>query len=100
MENNNVNQVEETTLEQAIEETSGRRKVYKDQDFYPYCAIIMCVCAAIGHLIGTYILKDAQMGSGIGMGVGAVLAVIFIKKGGKQIDNSPIKERTKKTNNV
>ena len=96
MENNTVNQVEETTQEKAIEETCGRRKVYKDQDFFPYCAIIMCICAAVGHTIGTYILNNAQMGSGIGMGVGLVGAIIFLKKGGKQIDNMPTKERTKK----
>ena len=33
---------------------------------------------------------------GYGMIIGIVLAIIYIKKGGKQIDTSPTKERTKK----
>ena len=96
VENAVENTAEKVTETEAIEQVSGSKKIYRDQDFYPVCAIIMCICAAIGHLIGTYVLNDAQMGSGIGMGVGVVCAIIFLKKGGKQIDTSPTKERTKK----
>lgn len=103
MENKNVateNIVENTTetvdQTQAIEQVSGRKKVYKDQDFFPVCAMIMCACAAVGDLIGKYIFNDAETFMGYGMFVGIVLAIIYIKKGGKQIDTSPTKERTKK----
>ena len=103
MENKNVtteNTVENATetvdQAQVIEQVSGRRKVYKDQDFYPVCAITMCVCAAVGDLIAKYIFKGSFDGLAIGMIVGVVCSIIFIKKGGKQLDTSPTKEKTKK----
>ncbi len=90
------NSAEQVTETQAIEQVSGRKKVYRDQDFFPVCAMIMCACAAVGDLIAKYIFKGSFDGLAIGMGVGIVLAIIYIKKGGKQIDTSPTKERTKK----
>ena len=57
---------------------------------------VVIMTLLISAFIGTYVLNNAQMGSGIGMGVGLVGAIIFLKKGGKQIDNMPTKEKTKK----
>lgn len=96
---NQKNTTVETTAEATVENvevTTTRKKVYKDQDFFPVCAMIMCACAAVGDLIGKYIFNDAETYMGYGMIIGIVLAIIYIKKGGKQIDTSPTKERTKK----
>ena len=87
---------EQATETQAIEQVSGRKKVYKDQDFFPVCAMIMCACAAVGDLIGKYVFNDPETFMGYGMGIGIILAIVYIKKGGKQLDTSPTKERTKK----
>ena len=89
MENQNLN-TEEVVTETTTPEVAPRKKVYKDQDFYPVYAIIMCVCAAVGQLI------SPEMGIGIGMGVGVIISIIISKKGIKQIDTSPTKARKKK----
>ena len=95
-ENTTENASEKATETQVIEQVAGRKKVYKDQDFYPVCAIIMCFCAVIGDLIAKYIFKGSFDGLAIGMIVGVVCAIIYVKKGGKQLDTSPTKEKTKK----
>ena len=96
IENTAEKTVEKAAETEAIEQVSGRKKIYKDQDFYPVCAIIMCICAVLGDLIARYIFKGSFDGLAIGMIVGVVCAIIYIKKGGKQLDTSPTKERTKK----
>lgn len=95
-ENNTENTTDKAAETQVIEKVAGRKKVYKDQDFFPVCAIIMCFCAVIGDLIAKYIFKGSFDGLAIGMIVGIVCAIIYVKKGGKQLDTSPTKEKTKK----
>ncbi len=107
MENKNINTAEQTVSEttaeaasqnvaETVETEAPRKKVYRDQDFYPYCAIIICICAAVGQLIGKYVLPNPKMGLTAGMIIGIIIAIVYVAKGGKQIDTSPTKARKKK----
>ena len=95
-ENTTVSETVSESAEQPTQEAPARRKVYKDQDFYPVCAIIICICFAIGHLIGSLIFQDPRSGSSVGMIIGIIAAIVYISKGGKQIDTSPTKPKQKK----
>lgn len=60
--------------------TKSGMDVIKQGGKYPIHAVIMCVGAAIGHLLGTYIFDDLMTCTSLGMGAGIVAAFIYSRK--------------------
>lgn len=55
-------------------------EVIKKQNAYPVYAFIMCIGAAIGHLLGTYVFDDLMTCTAVGMGAGILAAFLYSKK--------------------
>lgn len=55
----------------------GSKVDFKKEAVYPIYAVIMCVGAAIGYTLGTYVFEDLMTWTSIGMGVGIVAALLY-----------------------
>lgn len=68
----------------AAEQTDAEKlvgmAVIKKKGNYPIYAGIMCVGAAIGHTLGTYVFEDLMTWTAIGMGFGVLAAFLYSKK--------------------
>ena len=80
--------VKTETEEPAEKELKGIAKI-KSKDQFPVYAFIMCVFAAAGHMIGTYVIQDVSLGTNVGMCIGIAAAFIYsqVNKKKKQKEN-------------
>ncbi len=78
----------EHSSELAQELTKSGMEVFKKEGKYPIYAIIMCGGAAIGHLIGTYVVDDLMTCTSLGMGAGILAAFLYSRKKKSQENHS------------